>query len=184
MGEVRKSDFARIRGVTAARVSQWISEGKLHGPALVGEGNRARINLEAANEQLGALDPNQVAAQQAATKSTLPPMTDDQRRIVAAKAEQAEIDLRKSKRQELEQAGVYCRTEDMRRIWARELGELVTGIDGWLTDLATAIARDTKSDQKQVMVTLRKEWRAFRQRRADLAQGIAETEPELTHEDG
>jgi hypothetical protein len=37
---VRKSEFAKIANVSKPRVSQWISEGKLTAPALIGEGER------------------------------------------------------------------------------------------------------------------------------------------------
>jgi hypothetical protein len=47
-----KSAFSELTGVSAACVSQWISRKKLHGPALVGRGCRARINVPIALEQL------------------------------------------------------------------------------------------------------------------------------------
>src|SRR6516225_8242330 len=49
---VPKSEFARLLDITPGRVSQYIAEGKLHGPALVGEGRNAQINVEVAREQL------------------------------------------------------------------------------------------------------------------------------------
>jgi hypothetical protein len=51
---VRKSVFASMCGVTPARVSQWLSEGKLTGEALVGEGRSAKINVAIALGQLRA----------------------------------------------------------------------------------------------------------------------------------
>lgn len=49
-----KSEFAFRRGVTPARVSQWISEGKISGDAIVGSGRHARIDEEVACRQLDA----------------------------------------------------------------------------------------------------------------------------------
>lgn len=47
-----KGQFATLCGVSAGRVSQWISEGKIGGDALVGEGRTARIRVSVAQEQL------------------------------------------------------------------------------------------------------------------------------------
>ena len=44
---VSKSEFARLSNVSAARVSQWISEKKIYGEAIVGEGRDAKINAVA-----------------------------------------------------------------------------------------------------------------------------------------
>lgn len=49
---VPKSEFARLLSITPGRVSQYIAEGKLHGPALAGEGRSAQIVVEVAREQL------------------------------------------------------------------------------------------------------------------------------------
>jgi hypothetical protein len=57
---VRKSEFARLCRVSPGRVSQWISEGKIGPEALVGEGQRAKINVQLAFEHLKErLDPAQ-----------------------------------------------------------------------------------------------------------------------------
>lgn len=47
-----KSEFALRRGVTPARVSQWIAEKKISGDAIVGDGRHARIDEEIACQQL------------------------------------------------------------------------------------------------------------------------------------
>lgn len=49
-----KSEFAAMCGVTAGRVSQWISEGKITPASLVGEGRSARVNVRAAVGELSA----------------------------------------------------------------------------------------------------------------------------------
>lgn len=182
MTEVSKGDFATLRGVSAARVSQWISAGKLFGPALVGEGIRAKINLEVATEQLGALDPVQVQAQRQAPTPAGAALSDEDRRIRAAKAEQAELDLRQKRRAEQDQLGVYCRTEDVQRAWTRELTELLLGIENWLPDLAMALKGEFGIDRKLATVALRREFRAFRQRRSDLAKSAAAELPTLVPE--
>lgn len=47
-----KSAFARLRKVTPARVSQWLSEGKIGPEALAGEGRAAKIRVAVADAQL------------------------------------------------------------------------------------------------------------------------------------
>jgi hypothetical protein len=49
---VLKSEFARLIGVSAPRVSQFISEGKIGPEALVGEGRGARVRLSVAVQHL------------------------------------------------------------------------------------------------------------------------------------
>ena len=86
--QVTKAKFAEICGVTAARVSQWISEGKIHGAAIVGDGRSAKINVEKARAQLAKrLDPGQALGNGKKTKiagaganaktKNVPPAVDD-----------------------------------------------------------------------------------------------------------
>jgi hypothetical protein len=49
---VSKGAFAGMINVSAGRISQYISEGKLSGDALVGQGRFAKINVAVAREQL------------------------------------------------------------------------------------------------------------------------------------
>ena len=46
MAVVRKSEFAKLCNVSKPRVTQWIAEGKLTPPALIGEGISQRIDVE------------------------------------------------------------------------------------------------------------------------------------------
>jgi hypothetical protein len=57
---VKKSKFAQMCNVSAGRVSQWIAEGIIGPEALVGDGQRAKINVPVALSQLRLrLDPTQ-----------------------------------------------------------------------------------------------------------------------------
>jgi hypothetical protein len=55
LGLVSKSEYARLRGRAPSAVSNWIAEGKLKPPALVGSGPRAKVDVAQADRQLGAL---------------------------------------------------------------------------------------------------------------------------------
>ncbi|WP_068312769.1 hypothetical protein [Polycladidibacter hongkongensis] len=58
---MKKGAFAIAAGVSAGRVSQWISEGKISGEAIVGEGRSAQIDVAIAVRQLQArLDSGQM----------------------------------------------------------------------------------------------------------------------------
>lgn len=65
---VTKTEYARMRGRDASRVSRWIAEGKITPAALVGEGIRARIWVEQADADLDRnLDLGQQLAQPVST---------------------------------------------------------------------------------------------------------------------
>jgi hypothetical protein len=49
---VTKTQFAARAGVTAGRVSQWLTAGQISGDAIVGNGHRARVHVARAVEQL------------------------------------------------------------------------------------------------------------------------------------
>lgn len=49
---VSKGEFSKLCNVTPGRVSQWISEGKITGDALVGEGRNAKVRVVLALAQL------------------------------------------------------------------------------------------------------------------------------------
>ncbi len=51
-GLVTKGAFAGMCNVSPGRVSQWISEQKIHGPAIVGQGRKAKIHAVTAQAQL------------------------------------------------------------------------------------------------------------------------------------
>lgn len=71
---ISKGEFARRRGVSPGRVSQWISEGKIGGAAIVGEGRAAQIRETVAVEQLRRkLDPMQMTANGLTTNLAPPP---------------------------------------------------------------------------------------------------------------
>lgn len=180
---VTKAEFAKMRGISASRISQLIADKRLHGGALVGEGVRARIDVVTASEQLGmALDPLQQIAQgrfSAPGGGALGAAGNDNQRILQAKAEQAEIATRAARREEMERLGIYCRTEEVKRIWSRQMAEILAGVESWLSELAAAYAREMRVDQKQALILARQEWRAFRARRADIAAAVAAAEPDV-----
>ena len=180
---VTKGQLAAIAGVSPGRVSQWISEGKIHGEALIGEGRAAQINLDIAQSQLGlTLDFDQRQAQSLAKQQPVAPnvtITPEQQRIHAVKAETAEIELRRLQREELEQQGILIRADQARQTWGRELSDLVAAIDQWLPEAAKQLEKDLQVDHKRATTILRHAFRDFRTKRTDLARNAAFDQPEL-----
>jgi len=178
---VTKGQLAAIAGVSPGRVSQWISEGKIHGDALIGEGRSAQINLDVAREQLGiTLDFVQRDAQALAKPAAAAPtVTPQQQRLHDVKVETAEIELNRLKRQELEAQGLYVRTAEARQAWGRELADLISGIEQDLPDWGLRIERELSVDHKRATSLLRQLFREFRTKRADLARNAAFARPEL-----
>lgn len=183
---VSKGQFAEILGVTAGRVSQLIAQRKLHGEALVGEGRSAQINVDVAEEQLGqSLDFVQRQAQALAKPaSPTATITPEQQRIAAVRAETAEIELRKLRREEQEQHGILVDAAAARRAWGRELSELVAAIEQWFPEVALDFERLHGIEHKTAATLLRQAFRGFREKRADLARNAAFGQPQMIEEGG
>ncbi|RJF81117.1 hypothetical protein D3877_12910 [Azospirillum cavernae] len=184
-----KSEFARHRGVSPAAVSQWISNGRLSGSALIGAGRTAKINVEEADRQLGVtLDLGQQMAQQALRPSPPSPPSfrspedDHAARYQKARADSAEIDAERARRRDQAERGLYLETDAARAAWAKELGGLLTAMDQWISDLAPALAATPSRDPKELAVLLRQRWREFRQQQADQARATRDAVPALTVE--
>ena len=52
MAVVRKSEFAAMCNVSQGRVSQWLTEGKIDGAAIIGTGRSAKIDVDLAMAQV------------------------------------------------------------------------------------------------------------------------------------
>jgi hypothetical protein len=192
---VTKSELARRIGVSAGRVSQYLTEGKIYGDAIVGEGRAAMIDYGLARSQLGlALDPVQMTAQMRSLPegespelpmaSSAPVVSDEQRRHQSIKVQQAELTLQRQIREDKESRGVYMRTDAARREFAKSIVDLVDGMDQLIGVLIEKIATELKLEKQQVAVILRREWREWRERQATQArESVATSEEFLADED-
>ncbi|MEI6560382.1 MAG: hypothetical protein WCO00_18450 [Rhodospirillaceae bacterium] len=165
---------------TPAAVSKWIREGKLHGPALVGDGRGAQIDVDVALGQLGvSLDLGQQLAQSQPVigrATTAPveaaPLPDDQARLLKARADREELALQVDGARAAELEGRWMPTDDARDEWSRQLAELVQAVETWLVTgaasdvLAVAVAGAGPREFGRV---LRDGFRQLRQRLADQA---------------
>jgi len=178
---VTKGEFAALRGVSAGRVSQWISEKKIQGSAIDGEGRNARIVVEEAYRQLGVtLDPVQSVAngQQASMPLDAPPAPaaqqseafTDQRRFAKIKADQAEMAYEKQRRDFDAETGRYMLTEFAEHTWSRIFGKVISDLEAALPTMAMEIARQIpNADPKQVTIALRTSFRNWRSKIAAIA---------------
>jgi hypothetical protein len=203
---VSKGKFAELLGVSAARVSQYLSEGKIKADALEGEGRNAKIRVELAKAQLrGELDIGQRFGngigtrldpvlpltpapidQPAAPMAALPaaPTPDPiEAALKRAKLEQAERANREAAMKEAAATGRYVPADDMRRELGRALREQVIIFEGMLTEFANAIASRCQIPQRDVLHVLRNEFRAGRERAAARSRSDAESKPALVDDD-
>lgn len=190
-----KQDFAALLGRDKSALSHWIRTGKLHGPALVGEGRFARINVAIAREQLGAslslghqigyaqrepartiIDPTP-AEPAAAILADFPSTPTDQARLLKARADREELLTEQARIEAEARNGTYLLTEDANREHGRRLAETVSAVERWLPDLAQKITASAAFDERAMTILMRAEFRALRSTLATAAADHATAEP-------
>ncbi len=203
---VRKTVFASMCGVTPARVSQWLSEGKLTSDALIGEGRRAKINVAVAVEQLKArLDASQrfglnglatrLSSPLAITPAQLPFETSSEadqgdtdggaeidnsvmKRIQEQKLRQAELQTARLEEQDRVARGIYVRAADVEAEITKIGTELLSAMEGSLHDIAAAVSGKFGIPVRDARAVLNKSFRALRERVSKDYAAMAAAEPE------
>ncbi|MFC3674672.1 hypothetical protein [Ferrovibrio xuzhouensis] len=182
---VTKGEFAAMRQVSPGRVSQWISEGKISGLAIVGEGRSARIDPVVACQQLGVtLDPVQSVANglqstipldgQASPNSVQPEVFTDQRRLAKIKADQAEMAYERDRREFEAESGRYLLADQAAAAWSKIFGKVIADLEGAIPDMAVSVAQALGSDDpKKATVALRNAFRTWRGKLTNLAAAEA-----------
>lgn len=184
---VSKGRFAELRNVSPGRVSQWISEGKIKPNALVGEGRNAKIDVAIATVQLReALDLGQrtgngidtrldlqqpadvppvepIEPTRAGPASAATPAVD----LVAEQIKQQKLDqLRRTNRKHAEEeaarSGRYTDTTEAVRQMGAIATQMMSMIEGSLTELATAVSAKFEIPQRDVLHLMRGEFRKVR----------------------
>jgi hypothetical protein len=176
-------------------VSQWIARGKISGEALVGSGNRSRIRVDVAREQLKrTLDISQSLGING--KAKLGP----QKRVAKARevpcdavttwdrvkptsgapadagtvedqikqARLAQLDLAndKARAEAALRAGRYVKAEDSRQEIGRVAARLLAVMESSLAEMANALAAEPSMSSRDALRTLRSAWRGVRARAA------------------
>lgn len=164
---VTKGEFAQMSGVSAGRVSQWISEGKISDDALVGQGRMAKIRVSAAREQLkltrdvGQSLGNGIRTRLGDTPSQIDTISDQ---IAAAKLEQARITTRRMREEDRANAGRYVLAQDVRRATSQAVGAVLDILEGSLGEVANEIAARFEVPQRDVVHLLNQQFRKARAR--------------------
>lgn len=205
---IAKVDFARRRGVTKARVSQWIAEKKISGAAFDGEGTHARIFESIALAQLNrGLDISQRLGNGAATnlmpaapapieaaapgdnvveikprpadsKAAAPPVDQVGEQI---RREQLESLQRKNRLERVKESTDTGRLVDAGAVEiaaAKLARDLIVTFDGALANLAAATASKFKIPQRDALHLFRATWRDLRAKAAASAAIEAAALPE------
>ncbi|KZB73260.1 MULTISPECIES: hypothetical protein [Thalassospira] len=195
---VSKSAFAQIIGVSKPRVSQLISEGKIHGPAIQGDGRSAKIVVGIAKQQLSAgLDLDQRAANGTADLAvanqgqdhpvtspidTAPrePTTEDlykQERLRKIQRENEDLEERRR-----EKNGVYVRADAMRSTVIRHVANMIDGFEADLGHWAEELSAETGGSVKEIKLSLRKLFRGTREKLARHSRDLVNDLPEHDEE--
>jgi hypothetical protein len=195
-GTLTKSEFATRLGVSAPRVSQLVNEKKIHGPALVGSGRKARINVAIALEQLDKnLDISQRTGMNGKAKldarprpsKPAPAQSSDEsseqqpleEKIKLERFQQLALANDKAREEAAARSGRYVRAEDARQEMGRIAGRSVAAFDGALGEFATAIAAKSNLSPREALHILRRAFHEVRARNAQRERQAAEALPEL-----
>ena len=202
MAHVNATELASTLNVTKARVSQYVSEGKLAG-CYSGEGRARRFDLVACARALGRnLDKGQLMGNGAETRKALadlasgavpgdrpappppaPPARrsdvemspNDPDRYELARTQKAEEEARRLRRQNAEAEGAYALVSEVNRQVAQQMAQEIGEFEAVLRDGARQVADVLGVDFKTVRQILTDKWRGHRATRAAQLSAQAET---------
>lgn len=206
---VRKSEFANLCNVSNARVSQWLSEGKIDGEAIVGTGQRAMLDVEKAQEQLklrlatderyglnglgtkldtpinngarGAQENGAARSARVIPEGETVVTTDEQMKEV--KLKQQQLLLAKMAYADLALKGVYASTREAAGGFSKVATEMMSIVEGWFPDLASAHAAKFQISQRESLHLTREEFRKVRDQMAAVWRGLASKLPKIIDEE-
>lgn len=188
---VRKSEFAQLCGVTAGRVSQWISSGQIGAEALVGEGRSAMINVDLARDHLqrrldvkqrfslNGIDTELESRPRPAAASPPEHVDTVDTLYKAEKLRQAQLATRRAEEDDRLRRGVYIKAADARDEMTRIASKLFEAFEGALPDFASEVSGKHQIPQRDILHLLRAEMRKFRERVADEYAASADAEEEF-----
>jgi hypothetical protein len=186
MGEiVSKGRFAELCNVSPGRVSQWISEGKLSGAAIVGTGRSAQIDVDLGKAQVKASrdvdqahSGNGLATNLESDAPRLPLANTVTDQIAEQRLELLKRQNREKETDEFVRNGHLVEADDARRHAGQEVARAITRFEGALPEFANAIAAKFKVPARDVLHELKARWRTVRAAGAVEARERAEPMPE------
>ena len=168
-----KSAFARHRGVVPGRVTQWISEGKICGDALVGEGRGERIRLSVAERQLSErldIGQNLNRPNNRSAGNSTAGASDIDSEYKRLRVERAQIDVDNARLEQKAKDGLYTLSADASAATGRVVTELLNMIDGAIPQWADHVASQLEVESPRVLHALRQ---CVRETRASAAAELA-----------
>lgn len=187
---VTKKHYAALKNRSISAVSHWISTGKISQEALQGEGVRARIWVERADQDLErGLDPAKQAAQAIPVQAGAPNLQpspqsrgspdedDDIRRRRKADADRAEHEAEAARRRLAIDEGRWIDAAEAAKAWTREYANALAEFENFLTAKASrALGEHHSLDWKPLSIELRD---LFRQHRMTAAESAKEKREKL-----
>lgn len=183
---VNATELARLTGKSKGAVSQWVSSGKLEG-CYAGEGRMRRFDVAKCAIALDRkIDRGQRLGNAAGTQTALerlneqPPETAgrpaethdgsieprDQDRYALVRTQRAEEELRKARRDNARDEGMFVHRETMDRTIAKMMAVEIAGTDAMLNAAARKVANELDVEFVKVRTILREGWRNHRRARA------------------
>lgn len=195
MSQLNATELAARLGLSKARISQYVAEGKLEG-CFTGDGRSRRFDLGRVATALGQrLDLGQMLGNGAETRRALkdvatepalpliPPaprksatplpadVIEEPSRYDLARIQIAEEDARRKRRDNERDEGRWVLAEEVARESAKQLGQELAKFEIALRDGARDVADQFGIDFREVRQVLMRQWRAHRGARAQaLAQ--------------
>lgn len=206
MDVMTKGDFAALIGVSPGRVSQYISDGKIHGPALAGEGRSARIVVSVAQQQLQrTLEPSQRFGANGAALRTIAPAGHHQSPAAPRREERrggdpgpeklttadelADLRIRRERiitereeRNEQLEIGRYMLAADVRREMAKAVTSAYLVMEQGIAEMAADLSSKYELPQKDVQYALMASFRNVRTNASRSFKEKAEREPEFVED--
>jgi len=185
-----KSAFAARLGVSKARVSQWITEGKIGPDEMDGEGRSAMIKVDQAIAKLKLrIDPGQrvgngIATRLAPATAEAPTTEGDHLdlRLKHARLQAAEAQNRKLQEDEKYRKGIYVLAGDASAEATHIAVNIIQAFEGGLPGLASEIASKYHLSERDLLHLMRKSARELRRKIADSLKNQAAGLPELVEE--
>lgn len=190
MSQLNATELAARLGLSKARISQYVAEGKLDG-CFSGDGRGRRFDLGRVTTALGhRLDLGQMlgngaetrrALKDAATEPALPlappaprkaapplppDVIEEPSRYDLARIQIAEEDARRKRRDNERDEGRWVLAEEVARESAKQLGQELAKFEIALRDGARDVADQFGIDFREVRQVLMRQWRAHRGARA------------------
>lgn len=184
MSRLTATELADRLELSKARISQYVSEGKLEG-CYTGEGRARRFDPNKVAERLGrTLHLGQMTGNGLNTRRNLRQMADsnadepiarrsdsemdarDPDRLELATIQIKEEEARRRRRENAREEGLWILAEEVERQTARALAAEIGQFDAVIREAARQVADTFGLDYRQVRKLMMDQWRAHRTRRA------------------